>query len=257
MDLQGTIQMTAAFSNAVLVAIMPYVSDFAAKLKLDLPLPLTTNQVQAFGPSINDIGGTVVLTNGAAFNFFNGQIEIYENPAGRRWDTRQEATTIDKLRLNPDQAVEAARTKIKALGYNLETLYADLQPKVKAPGKAYGKQYANYNIYWNKPNFQNRESVQARINGETGELEYLFLIGAPSLPPPPLPLKPVIKPSLLHRDDLDEAEKLRLFEKLAPEMDSMAEKLGLPITRSINRSQLKDSIAYRFIAIKSERFCNR
>ena len=45
------IHMTAAYSNAVLVAILPHVSDFAKKLDLPIPQPITATQVLKSRPS--------------------------------------------------------------------------------------------------------------------------------------------------------------------------------------------------------------
>ena len=43
---QEIIRITADYSNAVLVAVLPYVSDFAQKLDLPVPHPITTAHVQ-------------------------------------------------------------------------------------------------------------------------------------------------------------------------------------------------------------------
>jgi len=45
------IHMTATYSNAMLVAILPHVSDCAKQLDLPITQPITTSQVAHFRPS--------------------------------------------------------------------------------------------------------------------------------------------------------------------------------------------------------------
>ena len=43
MPITALIHITSAYSNAVLVAIMPHVNDFAKKMDLPIPLPITVS----------------------------------------------------------------------------------------------------------------------------------------------------------------------------------------------------------------------
>lgn len=63
------IHMTAAYSNALLVAVLPHISDFAKKLDLPIPQPITAAQVAKSAPSPfkNSPGDSVFLTNGDWF----------------------------------------------------------------------------------------------------------------------------------------------------------------------------------------------
>ncbi|EEF57893.1 hypothetical protein Cflav_PD0843 [Pedosphaera parvula Ellin514] len=65
------IHITAAYSNAVLVAILPHVSDFAKKLDLPIPQPIAANQVIWFKqvPFKGQIDGALVLSNNCWFHF--------------------------------------------------------------------------------------------------------------------------------------------------------------------------------------------
>src|SRR5688572_33312826 len=76
------LQVTAQYSNAVLVAILPHISDFAQKLELPIPAPVTTNHVAHFrcSPRTDQIGGTVWLTNGYQFGFLSGRVGIFRTP---------------------------------------------------------------------------------------------------------------------------------------------------------------------------------
>ncbi len=57
------VHMTATYSNAMLVAILPQVSDFSKKLDLPIPQPITAAQVQNFKPFpyMDFIGGGLIL----------------------------------------------------------------------------------------------------------------------------------------------------------------------------------------------------
>ena len=79
----GYFQVTAGYSNAVLIAILPYVSDFAKKMELPIPLPLTMAQVQQFGcdPHIGEVGGAVTLTNGYEIWFAQGYVQELRKPS--------------------------------------------------------------------------------------------------------------------------------------------------------------------------------
>src|SRR6202012_2002602 len=79
MPLPKLLHITVAYSHAVLVAILPYISDFAKKLDLPIPQPITTNQVARFNPSNlkGFIGGGLWLTNHYLFNYNNGCVESF------------------------------------------------------------------------------------------------------------------------------------------------------------------------------------
>src|ERR1022692_2479134 len=65
------IHMTAAYSNALLVAILPHISGFAAKLDLPVKQPITFSDVTSSSPSPYKglIADAVLLTNNYWFLF--------------------------------------------------------------------------------------------------------------------------------------------------------------------------------------------
>ena len=70
------IQTTAQYTNAALVAILPYITDFAKKLDLSLKTPITTNQVKRFlcDPRKGHVEGSIFLFNGDHFAFVDGVV---------------------------------------------------------------------------------------------------------------------------------------------------------------------------------------
>lgn len=115
------IHMTLQYSNAVLVALLPHFSDFAEKLELPVPAPITTNEVARFAPRRlpGDVGGTLFLTNGWRFGFHRGHVEAFEAP--RNYLTLQEPDRIPEffgtVNLDTNQAIRLARDTLKRMGY--------------------------------------------------------------------------------------------------------------------------------------------
>jgi len=72
--MEQLIHITATYSNALLVAILPHVSDFSKKLELPIPQPITVAQVRRFNlnPYNGHLSGSVVLTNRYWFAFDEG-----------------------------------------------------------------------------------------------------------------------------------------------------------------------------------------
>jgi hypothetical protein len=132
--------LAASYTNAVLVALLPYVSDCCQKLNVPIPTPLTMQQVRAFHCSwnVNDPGGGVWLTNGCNIAFANGVVNTF-------MDHRHSFCCMEDERLRPrfyghltitnkDQAIDLARDGLRKLGCSLVDLFADGEPSsVKAP----------------------------------------------------------------------------------------------------------------------------
>src|SRR5437867_3898701 len=76
------IQVTAQYSNAVLVAILPYISDVVKKAELPVPTPVTLRHVREFRcwPLKDDIGGAVILTNGLRLWYSRGYVNGFRTP---------------------------------------------------------------------------------------------------------------------------------------------------------------------------------
>src|SRR5215831_18535754 len=76
------IHMTAAWSNAVLVAVLPHFSDFSKNLNLSIPLPITTNQVAQFVPPtvLDQFAAKAVLTNGYVLYYLNDFVNGFSSP---------------------------------------------------------------------------------------------------------------------------------------------------------------------------------
>ncbi|MGH7989152.1 MAG: hypothetical protein ACREDS_03015 [Limisphaerales bacterium] len=120
------IHMTATYSNAVLVAILPHISNCARQLDLPLPQPITANQVAHFNvsPRKEDVGGSVWLTNHYQFVFGNGYLRAYQAPTNwfnnqyDNWaDTEYFKRYLGKDNMTTNEAIEFARHSFYKLGY--------------------------------------------------------------------------------------------------------------------------------------------
>jgi len=128
------IHVTAAYSNAVLVAILPHVNDFTKKIDLPISLPITVNQVEHFNPSRiqGSIGGGLWLTNGVEFVFDNGYVCNFKFLTNNPWLSDDPAKDwphyLGKESMTTNDAIDYARSTLVKLGYNPTELHADIPP---------------------------------------------------------------------------------------------------------------------------------
>jgi hypothetical protein len=152
------LHMTATYSNALLVAIMPHVSDFAKKLELPIPQPVTAAMVRDFKPSpIKDhIGGGMMLTNGDWFSFNDGAVDGYRSPndvfvdqdPAKNWPNY----AYGKENMTTNDALALARASLTKLGYDPKELGCDIPPwQVNGPiDLNNGHHVPHYQMRWNR-----------------------------------------------------------------------------------------------------------
>jgi hypothetical protein len=128
------IHMTATYSNAMLVAILPHISDFSKKLDLPIVQPIAASQVQEFRPSnVKDlVGGGLMLTNGYWFAFNNGCVNGFRSPDNAFTDQDPAANwpkyAYGKDNMTTNEAIALARGSLIRLGYTPELLGCDRSP---------------------------------------------------------------------------------------------------------------------------------
>lgn len=134
MPLTPLIHITAAYSNAVLVAVMPHVNDFAKKLDLPIQLPITQAAVSKFvvTPQKGFVGGFLWLTNDYQFAFNNGYVNSFKLLKGNPFITDDPAQDwphyFGKGNMTTNEAIEFARESLRKLGYEPKTFHADEPP---------------------------------------------------------------------------------------------------------------------------------
>jgi hypothetical protein len=189
------LQVTAAYSNAVLVAIMPHVSDFAKKLDLPIPQPVSASQVASFrcSPRSDHIGGRITLTNGFQFVFDQGGIRLCESP--HCFYALQNPDLIPKffgtVKISESQAIQIAHKAIQKLGYSDAMLCADRAPQITPPVKDKTNYIPRYRIRWLDPTRGTGgpdhlpPSIEFEINAATGEIEMLNIYNPNTWQPDP------------------------------------------------------------------------
>jgi hypothetical protein len=189
------LQVTAAYSNAVLVAIMPHISNFAKALDLPIPQPVTMAQVAHFGcsPLSEHIGGGVALTNGYWFAFDGGRVDFYRSP--RSYYSLQDPSRIPEfygpVKITQKQAIQIAHDAIKKLGYTDGIFYADRAPVVTPPEKVGTNYIPRYRIEWADlyhdpvPGVRLPDSIEMEVDATTGQIQMLHLSGRIARQPDP------------------------------------------------------------------------
>ena len=129
------VHMTATYSNAMLVAILPHISDFSKKLDLPIPQPITASQVQEFRPSnVKDfIGGGLILSNGYWFSYDHGCVAGFRSSDNIFHDEDPAASwpkyAYGKDNMTTNDAIALARDALLKLGYKPELLGCDGPPR--------------------------------------------------------------------------------------------------------------------------------
>jgi len=183
-------QVTAEYSNAVLVAILPYVADFAKRLELPVAQPITMVKVQRFGcsPRSDHIGGRLVLTNGHSFSFDRGRVMLYRSP--RSYFSLQDPDRVPEfygsVKITKSQALEIAHQSIRRLGYTDAMVYADKAPDVTDPPTSGHNVVPRYRVRWLKPATQDPgTSVDVEVDATTGQIQMISLLSTNTWRPDP------------------------------------------------------------------------
>jgi len=159
---------------------MPHISDFAQKLDLPTPQPVTQMQVQRLNcfPRSDHVGGRVILTNGCEFIFDHGRVENFVSP--HSYFYLQNPDLIPKfygpVKLSQQEALQVAHNAIKRLGYTDAVLSADRPPEITPPIHDGTHYIARYRIRWYDPARGGNPnspltSAEFEINAETGQIQ--------------------------------------------------------------------------------------
>jgi|ERR1039458_2262934 hypothetical protein len=154
------IRVTAAYSNAVLLAVLPYFSDNARKLQLPPPQPIAITDVAriAIVPFVDEdrqpMGTSVQLKNGWSLSMHGGYFAAFAGPKCYQvlQDPDQSPKFFGPIKMSKAQAVEMARKTILKLGVPLEAVFAEQEPHVTGPPIAYDtNKIPRYYVEWYDP----------------------------------------------------------------------------------------------------------
>jgi hypothetical protein len=253
------IQVTAQYSNAVLVALLPYFSDATHKLDLPVPQPITMQHV---------VGGGVMPYRYPNGDMLSAGIEIQGERTRRRWylgymfghinqvELRPSYFTIQdpddlrwcygKIRMTKDEAIQMARDTIKKLGIPLEDVFAEQEPRVTLPATVHATNtLPYYRIEWLDPR-GGSSTVHIGVNADAKRVERIYFgVGDDNLHRPP-PKIDVITPVVGTRPRSNPEYAWKLIPIVLRAVDDYGKTLGLPIPRPLTtnhvaRFQLSDN----------------
>jgi hypothetical protein len=172
------IHITAQYSNAVLVAILPHISEFARKVELPCARPITLEQVAQFRcwPLRDDVGGAVILTNGICLWFTHGYVNGFRTP--RSYYNLQDAREIQRffgpLNLDRGEALQLARDAVRKTGYTLKESFTDQETEVEMPPRNGTNIVPHYRFKWKDPVF-GRTAVSIEVDGRQKAIQEMRL----------------------------------------------------------------------------------
>jgi hypothetical protein len=252
------IQVTAQYSHAVLVAILPFVSDFATRL--DLPVgPVTTNQVVEFkcDPRQGQTGGAITLSNGFQFAFLDGRVSVYRSPQSyfSLQDPEQIARFYGPVKLNEKEALQIALGAIKKLGYENAVFNADSAPLVTSPIKVGTNSIPRYLFRWLDPQWPASKEpgsivpalLDIEVNANNRAIEMMLINSRETRRPSP---KVDVVPPLLHSKapqkasggtgtaPVSDAYAKAFLEAILPQLSDFIVKAGLDLPTPVTTNQI-------------------
>lgn len=236
------LQITAQYSNAVLLAILPHFSDLAQKLDLQLPVPITPEHVWRFNcdPRKGQFGGWVVLTNGYEFWFEHGFAYGFSSPRSYAslQDPKLIPTFFGRPKINESQALEFARDGLTRLGYSLKATYADLKPqRVTVPEQIDTNLVPYYRFEWEHP-LEQGTAVDIEINAVTKTVESLKIFNSGLWREPP---KIAVSAQPIPRINVPIApdQSNSLVRALLPQFTDFAKNFELPLVFPLTIDQVE------------------
>ena len=154
------IRVTAEYSNAVLVAVLPYFSDYAQKLELPIPHPIAIADVARLRivPFLDKdrqpLGMSVQLRNGWSLSMTGGYTAAFSSPNSYYLLQNPDETPkfFGTVSMSKADAVKMARRAILRLGIPLEAGFAEQEPRVDGPQVAYDtNKIPRYLVQWCSP----------------------------------------------------------------------------------------------------------
>jgi hypothetical protein len=167
-----------------LVAILPYVSDFAKKLDLPVSHPITVAHIREFkcSPRTDLFGGRIILTNGFEFAFLHGHVEMFRTP--QCYYELQDPDLVPRffgpVKLKEEDALKIVHQAIKKLGYTDAALFANRPPRIDPPARI-GKNYVpRYRVWWGDPTRGSPQnmptSADFEVDATTGQIQMMYLL---------------------------------------------------------------------------------
>lgn len=241
-------------TNAVLLAILPQVSDFAKKAELPIVTPITAEHIRQFRPLIigDEIGGVLIFTNDVRIRYLRGHVESFQTP--RSYFNLQNPSDIPKfygeLKWDTNEALRFARSRLRTLGYSLKETFADQLPQIIDMPQRMGTNVVPfYQFHWQDPVFH-VTAVSMEVDAQAKKIQSLALI---------TPFLWRSMPKLSATNSNNKAPLISATVSNAcvadalPTISSFAQKLNLPLNLPLTPKQVQ-KVAFvmsnEYVAIK-------
>lgn len=237
------VRITAEYSNAVLVAVMPYISDVAHKLELPVPQPVTIEQVThcSIKPTRN-WGVLVGLDGGWYFVFERGYVSTVQGPGEvfTIQDFHKLAEHFGEVKMSKAEAVEFARTTIKKLGIPLETVFAEQEPRIAEPFKVGTNTVPHFRIQWLDPGGAGvATSVDMDVNANIKRMERLTIFNRSlNRPLPKIPVEARRDARYNNWPFVNPEYASRIIPFILTSVEDYAQKLALPVPRPLTTNHV-------------------
>ncbi|HWD94389.1 MAG TPA: hypothetical protein VG938_18805 [Verrucomicrobiae bacterium] len=247
-DLSPAIEMirvTAQYSNAVLVAVLPHIADVSHKLNLPCTIA-TTNVIEcSIKPSRRDgnVGVEVGFKGNWYFQFDRGYVRVIQGPG--EFFTIQDFDKIPAMyglvRMSKAEAVDFARGIIKKLGIPMESVFAEQEPRVTEPPQFGTNTVPHYRVQWLDPRSSSGMfvSVDMDINAEAKRVERIaFSNKSLERPPPKLSVVPPQNSDAPELSVVNPEYARQLVPFVLRAINEYAQKLALPVTLPVTTNQI-------------------
>ena len=267
------IHITANYSNAVLVAILPHISDCAQKLDLPVQQPVDFAQVSSFQPIPyqGEIGGPVALTNQYSFFFSSGCVASFHSPNDWFANTNDDWADVEyfkrylgKDNITTNEAIQLAREAFEKLGYKPDDFRSHRPPTwIKGPSdvKGIGGHIPYCQIEWDSPKSTIQSmlglefSIQFDVDMQHRQIAGMMLSGKCfSRPTPKVSAQPELETDykragmfgqlaqtrdLIPAIHITPAYSNATLTATLPYVSDFADKLGLPVGQPVIHSQVR------------------
>ena len=247
-----TIQVTPEYKEAALQASLPLFSDFAQKLQLPVPHPLTRTDIvncglTPFQKTDGEIDHIFIETRqGFHFSLFLGVVNdfCWSNSYRLMQDIHSISNFFGTVKITREQAIQSARDTLKKLGIPSEDVFAEQEPQITVP--TWGTNtIARYLIEWHDPRGGDNSPSTAKVevNAETGRVESFQFSPANGLKKP-APKVTIVPPRGHDRFDslipppVSPEYAWKLIPLMLAAIDEYAQKLSLPIPNRLTTNNV-------------------
>lgn len=263
------VKITPEYSNAVLMAVLPYFSDMARKLNLPVPQPIMQTDIDQFRVlPFREMTASVLLNNGCVFDFHFGFVNLYispQAPSYRRPTSKNIPRKMHQQIITENEAVQVAKDAIKKLGISPEDVFAEQKPRIAVEQRntnaipcyhvqwldprGYGQVIGEDNPETKKAGLVTAPAVDVEINAETKEVEEMRFALLESLRRSPPKVDVVPPPGhttyfSVPENQINPVYARQLLPIMFRAIDEYGQKLSLPIPHPLTTNNVAKIAIY-------------